>query len=256
MLDRRVFLGSLLATAAAARPTEVPSRTAKVERLFKSPDGHPNALEASSEGLWVADQITDRAHLMSWDGKLIKTVETESSNTSGMAYGGGFLWMAANGKAMRRTPRPTDASRGEVLKVDPATGKTIARYPLPDGGGVHGLEYTREGLWVTFLKSRKLALVDPKDFHVIRQIPMQFDRAHGLGRDRDGIWVVFTSDRVIQKLDVKDGRVLEQISIAKEDPEPHGMCLHNGHLYYCDAGLELGGKGPDGKWAGWICRIA
>jgi hypothetical protein len=29
--------------------------------LFKSPDGHPNALEATPQGLWAGEQVTDIA---------------------------------------------------------------------------------------------------------------------------------------------------------------------------------------------------
>ena len=31
-----------------------------------------------------------------WNGKLLKTVTTPSRNTSGMAVGGGYVWMIAN----------------------------------------------------------------------------------------------------------------------------------------------------------------
>jgi hypothetical protein len=41
-----------------------------------------------------------------WTGKLIRKFETESHNTSGIAAGGGFVFMAANGKAVGRDPRP------------------------------------------------------------------------------------------------------------------------------------------------------
>jgi hypothetical protein len=247
-----------MAATAAARPTEFPNRTPKVERIFKSPDGHPNALDASPEGLWIGEQHTDRAHLVTWDtGKVIRSVETESSNTSGMAYGGGFLWMSANGPALQRPPRPHDvkAGGGEVVKCDGKTGETLARYPFPGGRGVHGLEYTREGLWVASMTLKKISLVDPKDFQLIRQIPLHLERGHGLARVRDGIWVVHTRDRVIQKLDVKDGTILEQISLAPGDPEPHGLCGYKGYLYYCDADDSgVGGKGKM-PWGGWISRL-
>jgi len=36
------------------------------------------------------------AWLVDWNGKLLKTVSTHSRNTSGMAYGGGCVWMGAN----------------------------------------------------------------------------------------------------------------------------------------------------------------
>lgn len=255
MLERREFLGSLFAAALAAAPKEVPSRAAKVVKLFKSPDGHPNGLETTSEGLWIGEQVTDRAHLVDWNGKLIRSVNTESSNTSGIAYGGGFLWMAANGKAVGREPRPTDASTGEVVKVDPKTGKTVARYPIPGGGGVHGLEFAEGTLWLTSLKIQKLSRVDPKDFRLIHQIPVHLGRAHGLAWDRGTIWCMHSTDRVIHKLDAKDGTLLEVITLSKDDPDPHGMCLYKGHLYYCDAGIAPGGKSNESPAAGYICRI-
>src|SRR6476646_10031234 len=95
-IKRRTFLGTMLAAGVAAA-SDAPTRAAKVVKLFKSPDGHPNALETVKEGFWIGEQTTDVAHLVSFDGKLIRSVPTESSNTSGIAYGGGYLWMAANG---------------------------------------------------------------------------------------------------------------------------------------------------------------
>ena len=254
-MHRREFLGTLVAATALGASNDFPSRAAKVVRLFKSPDGHPNGLETTSEGLWIGEQVTDRAHLVDWKGKLIRSVDTDSSNTSGIAYGGGFLWMAANGKATGRPPRPTDATTGEVIKTDPATGKTVARYPVPGGGGVHGLEFAEGKLWLTSLKIQKLSLVDPKDFHLIQQIPVHLGRAHGLAWDKGAIWCMHSTDRVIQKLDAKDGRILEQITLAKDDPDPHGMCLYKGHLYYCDAGIAPGGESNGSPSAGYVCRI-
>lgn len=256
-MERRSFLGGMLAVGGAlAAPTDVPSRAAKVVKLFKSPDGHPNGLETSPEGLWIGEQVTDRAHLVTWEGKLIRSVETESSNTSGIAYGGGFLWMAANGKATRRPARPADATTGEVVKADPATGKTVARYPIPGGsGGVHGLEFTRGGLWLTSLQIQKLSLVDPRDFRLIRQIPVHLGRAHGLAYEQGTIWVMHSTDRVIHRLDAKDGRLIEQITLSKDDPDPHGMCMYKGHLYYCDAGFVPGGGSNGSPAAGYVCRI-
>ena len=154
--------------------------------------------------MWIGEQITDRAYLVDWTtGKVIKKVDTESSNTSGIAYGGGFLWMAANGKAIDRNPKPTDAKSGEVIKVDPATGKTVARYPNPDGGGLHGLLYHEGTIWMTCFKWKVLAQVDAKDFKVIRKVPVHLDRSHGLAWDPPGIWVVHSTDYVIQKLNLR-----------------------------------------------------
>ena len=44
----------------AAKPPSIPARPAKIERLFKAPDLHPNALEAAADGLWIGDQVSER----------------------------------------------------------------------------------------------------------------------------------------------------------------------------------------------------
>lgn len=258
MMHRRQFItaGGLAALSLRGYgATDAPTRAAKVVRLFKSPEGHPNGLETTDEGFWIGEQITDRAHLVSFEGKLIRSVDTESSNTSGIAYGGGYLWMAANGKAVGRPAKPTDATTGEVVQVDAKNGKTVSRHPIPGGGGVHGLEFAGGKLWLTSLKIQKLSQVDPKTFHLLHQIPVHLGRAHGLAWDPPGIWVMHSTDRVVHKLDAKDGRILQVITLSKDDPDPHGMCMYQGHLYYCDAGIAPAGKDNGSPYAGYICRI-
>ena len=138
----------------------------KIEKLFRSPYSVPNGLQVMDDGLWIVDQITDRVALVEVTSdpdyivpKLIRDIPSESSNTSGMTYGDGALWLAANGSGERWRPvRDTDAETGEVFKVDPATGETLARYPIPNGGGTHGIEYDHYDaghLWVQTLKEFK-----------------------------------------------------------------------------------------------------
>ena len=217
-----------------------------VEVVFKAPEPYPNGIQFTDEGLWVVDQKSDRATLVDpADGKAIRSVETESSNTSGLTWGDGALWLAANGASVHREPRAWDAQKGmgEVLRVDARTGRTLARYPLPGGGGVHGIEWDGDTLWVTTLKAQTLSRVDPADFRVLHVIPVPLGRAHGLVRERDGIWCVHTTDRVIVKLDVQDGREMDRIAIPAPNPEPHCLTARDGQLWYCDA------------IAGDICRI-
>jgi streptogramin lyase len=253
VVNRRALLRAALAAPLMRGVAAASSR--RIELLYRSPDGHPNALEATPEGLWVGEQTTDAACLLDWKtGKLLRRVETESSNTSGMAFGGGFLWMAANGPAVGRAPRPHDAKSGEIVKVDPATGKTAARLPVPGGGGVHGLLWWKDSLWVTTLKRRSLTRIDPAG-KVLHEIPVALDRAHGLGWDGSALWCMFSNDRVIHRLDPEDGRILEVVRLAPEDPDPHGMEWFRGSLYYCDAGIAPGGGSNGSKFAGYICRI-
>lgn len=256
-MRRRLFLGSLSCAAVAATP---PVRVAKVVRLFKSPDGFPNALESSPEGIWVGEQTTDTAYLLDWKtGQVKRKVETESSNTSGMAFGGGYLWMAANGFALGRSSKSTDNPTGAVIKADPVTGNTVAKWPIPHGGGgVHGLEYVDGHLWMASHRFTRLAKVDVRDgrFQPVHDIPVTLGRSHGLAWDApNAIWCMFSSDRVIHKLDATNGNILEVIQLPEGAPDPHGMCMYKGKLYYCDAGIAPPGVPNDSPASGYICRI-
>lgn len=250
-MTRRTALAALASASCAF------GKGYRIEKLWKSPDGNPNGLEATPEGLWVGEQVTDRAYLLDWkNGKVLQKVETESSNTSGIAYGGGYLWMAANGKATFRKPKPTDAKSGEIVKVDPKTGHTVARYPNPDGGGLHGLAYKDGMLWMTCFKWQVLAMVDASTFEVKHKIPVSLGRAHGLAIEGNGIWCDFSNDFVLQKFDMKDGHVLDEIKLNKEtDPDPHGLDIYKGELYYCDAGIAPGPKFTDLPSSGYISKI-
>src|SRR4051794_38370141 len=109
-IGRRAFMGAAFAArvnsyaqgtvAAVAAP---PTRTAKVEKLFKAPDSHPNALETADDGLWIGDQVSERIFRVDWkSGKMLHEVQSEAHNTSGLAVGGGYLWIACNGGVSNR----------------------------------------------------------------------------------------------------------------------------------------------------------
>ncbi|HEX4636544.1 MAG TPA: hypothetical protein VH189_10210, partial [Rhizomicrobium sp.] len=124
-MDKRRFLASGLglglsasvALAQASRPAgvdelgrgpdaepakKIPTRKAKTTPLFLTPPGWPNAIAVDpANGFWVQEQRHDgnreKAWLLDWNGKLLKTVVTNSQNTSGMTFGDGCVWSGANG---------------------------------------------------------------------------------------------------------------------------------------------------------------
>lgn len=227
-----------------------------IRRLFRAPYSVPNGLQPTDAGLWVVDQITDRVSLVTLGEpneygvtKWLREIPTESSNTSGLTASDGVLWLAANGDgSLWRDVRPTDAKphMGEIFKVDPATGTTLGRYPVPGGGGVHGIEADpiEPGyIWVTTLKDQTLTKIRMDGWQVEHVIPLPYKRAHGVVRDADGVWVVHTADRVIVKLDVEDGRELDRIFVPADQPEPHCLARWGDDLIYCDA------------TSGWIAAI-
>lgn len=239
---------------AAAKP---PTRAAKIERLFKAPDVHPNALEAADDGLWIGDQVSEKVFKVDWQtGKVLHEVQTESHNTSGLAIGGGYMWLGANGGVSGRRPaRPTDKPYGEVVQADIKTGKTVKIHQLLWGGGIHGITYVpqTQTLWMTALSIQAVAEVDPKDFRVLRIRPARGDRAHGLDWVNGKLYVLFAGDHLVQKLDPESGKVEEIITISRTaDPDPHGMCIRGGYMYYCDAGLTAPGPGSE---PAMVCRF-
>lgn len=226
------------------------------QRLFRAPYAMPNGIQTVPEGLWIADQISDRVALVeiatpSEYGVTPVRAEiiTESSNTSGLTAGDGSLWLAANGAAtLWRQPRAMDAAAhtGEILRVDPQTGQTQDRWPIPGSGGVHGIDYdgVEPGhLWITTLQAQTLTQVRIADWSVQRTVPLAHRRAHGVVRVADAIWIVHTADRLILKLDVESGRELARIVVPGHEPEPHCLCQYGENLLYCDA------------TSGWIVQV-
>src|ERR1051326_5382585 len=109
-MTRRDLIGAGLAgvatgfaqTGGPSVPGNIPVRKLKTTPLFKSPQGYPNALRVAPEGFWIAEQKSGNSGSsndvcrVDKKGKLLRTLQTDSRNTSGLGYGGGFLWVAAN----------------------------------------------------------------------------------------------------------------------------------------------------------------
>ncbi|MGE0406126.1 MAG: hypothetical protein AB7O65_07495 [Candidatus Korobacteraceae bacterium] len=275
-MNRRTFVGTLAAGVAAsaqlvaaqekaapakAGKAEAPVKTwsPKIERLFKV-EGlvHPNAMEATPDGMWLGDQVSEKIFKVDWKtGKVLTELQSESHNTSGVAIGEGFLWLSANGSVNnRRPPRPQDKPYGELVQADMKTGKTIKIHKVIWGGGIHGMTYVPQtnSLWVTALSLQAVAELDTRDnMRIKRMFPAKGTRAHGLDWDNGAMWVVFAGEREVHKFDISTGKVLEVVKLSPTaDPDPHGMCIHEGHMYYCDAGLTESGPGSE---RGMVCRF-
>jgi hypothetical protein len=100
-----------------------------------------------------------------------------------------------------------------------------------------------------------IAKVNPANFEVVHKFPLHLTRAHGLAWDPPGMWVGYSNDYVFLRQDIRDGRVTEIIELSRNDPDPHGMDMYQGKMYYTDAGIAPPGIASESPGSGYICRI-
>lgn len=199
--------------------------TPRIEKVFDAPGPHPNGMQATPDGLWLLDQQTNQVSLVTGEGRVLKTLQTAADRGSGITDDGRALWIAST------------YSR-EILQVDRTTGSTLAAFPTPGAGqtGAHGLEWREGRLWVAVPPAAAIYQVDVGEgLTVLHSLPAPGKRPHGIAWDGDDLWCVETSHRAIYRLEPRDGSVLEAIEIPASYPEPHGMTLWDGCLWYCDA---------------------
>jgi hypothetical protein len=242
------FLGEPSRTA----PPPIPVHKVKTTALFKSPEGYPNGIAAAPEGWWIGEQKSDNAVLVDWNGKLLKTVKTQSKNTSGIAWGDGAIWMAAN------------AAPEGIFQTD-VNGKTMNHRQIPlgpgeNGGGCHGCEFVDGKLYIAALRLRGILRVDAKTWQPEFLIPYSVPRAHGIAYNRadNSIWMVTgTQDGLagLIQYDAQTGRTLSTAQFAKTDSDPHGLAWHNGVLYSCDAGIHPGWPDDISPTHGYVFTI-
>jgi len=296
-VKRRQLLGMTLATASSVafaaisaraqskkpvtygpqRP-DIPHGMVKTTKLFQSPPGFANALAIAPEGLWIGQQklsgraaqqyhlpdppdLHEAAWLVDWNGKLLKTVMTNSRNTSGMAYGNGCVWMMAN-------QEPEGVFQVDMNSKEVSHRQIPLGLPGQDGGGSHGAQWHNGKLWIVANRPRLLLRVDPKRWTPEAAIPIYAPadkpRWHDMTFDAEGnMWQVTGNDSKsykegrpgLVKYDGKTGAVMATYDFVPGSCDPHGLEFHNGTLISCDAGIHPGWPNYDSPTHGWIFKI-
>jgi hypothetical protein len=228
------------------------------------------------EGLWIGEQklsggaarqynlpepkdLTECAWLVDWNGKVLRTVKTQSRNTSGMAVGGGYVWMVAN------------AAPQGVFQVDmnseQISHRQIPLGPANNGGGSHGALYQDDKLWIASLRLRGNIRVDPKTWTPEFMIPFyqapDRNRYHGIAWDNGYVWQVVGNDcnrhseykPCLVRHEASTGRVVEVVDFLPDSADPHGLAIHDGKFISCDAGIHPNWPNNDSPSAGWIFQI-
>lgn len=234
---------------------------------------YPNALAAVPEGLWIAQQKisgtqrflydlpepadpSEVCWLVDWNGKLLKTVRTDSRGTAGVAWDGQHLWTGADNNEIEG-----------IFKTD-LSGRTVGKHQIPlgmpaNGGPCHGLLWQEGKLWITAVRMNGILRVDPETFAPEFYIPVNYPRSHGIAWDNGAIWIVVGNSNEkpedyrggLAKYDATTGRLLETVEFLPGSAAPHGLTMWNGVLYSCDAGIHPGWPNNWSKTTGQVFRI-
>jgi streptogramin lyase len=215
-------------------------KIARVEKRFKSPGPQPNGLQAAPDGLWCIDQVDHKIYRQDYEtGEVLFEAQTDTVHSSGITLGGGFLWIASTYES-------------KVAKLDPATGKTVAKYDSPGAGivawrqgtadarqtGARGLEWRDGKLYVASPPSQMIHVMDPESWTELYSFRAPGLRVHGLAWSDNGrLWAADTSAGTVCLLDPEQGRVFEVIRV-EAPAEVHGLTIHDGVLWYCDAHIQ------------------
>lgn len=213
------------------------TKIATVEKRFKSPAPHPNGLQAAADGLWSIDQANHKVYKQDYEtGAVLFEAQTDTVHSSGITLGGGALWIASTYES-------------KIAKLDPTTGATLAKYDSPGAGvvawrqhapdagvtGAHGLEWRDGKLYVASPPSQMIHVMDPETWTEVHRFRAPGLRVHGIAWADNGLlWVADTSAGTVNLLDPQDGRIFDVLRVPFPD-EVHGMTIHEGVLWYCDA---------------------
>ena len=107
---------------------------------WQTPGRQPNGMQATTEGLWVIDQIDPNViYLLDYtDGRELRQIPTRALHSSGITIDpSGNIWVAST-------------FTYELICFDRETGKELVAYRTPPhdtSGGPHGTEWRDGKLW-------------------------------------------------------------------------------------------------------------
>ncbi len=152
------------------------------------------------------------------DGEIARSVPAR--NTELVRFGAGSLWSVS--------------SEGEVIRIDPRTGKVLATIGLGEEPG--GIAFGERSVWVTSRHAPTLFRIDPSVNEVVDRFSLPMD---GVETDLTGevavgagsVWVghgAFNPGAWVERLDPATGRVQARFSILGGDVD---------HLAFGEGGL-------------------
>ena len=238
MVSRRNLLSGLVALPAAAT---LSSRTAaagpslsgirtrhasRIERLYATPHGKPNALDITDEGLWVMDQDPGNwaSVLNPETGNLIREFKCANVRAaSGICVDEDGVWVGSTYNRL-------------IVLNNPQNGDLIANYPTPGAGLIYDHVDDPPGRRSDVERARPVSPDLPRrdriDYDLPPgQLPLHMTEAPaGTGAhailSKDGrLYVAVPPARAIFVIEKKSWLVLDEWPTASK--RPHGSCWAN-----------------------------
>lgn len=205
-----------------------PSNLQEVKPAVGTMTSYP-AFGIGEGAAWVAQvKVGTLFKLDGTSGDLLLSAPADASYArSGLAIGGGAVWMLTQGD---------DHEQSRALSAfDVETGVLRSRLDLPAQG--FGIAYARGSVWVTTRSGNQLYRVDPVANVIVSTIPLR-ELPGPIIAGGDSIWVFNLGDGTVQRIDATTGIVTATIE-ARLPREDSNMVFGGGFLW-----VTPNGKSP------------
>lgn len=153
-------------------------------------------------GVWVADCTAGAIHrITTKTAAITRTVATGIADKSGelnVVAGAGSVWVASN-------------AAGEIARVDPASGKIIAR--IKAAPGTSYLTFGFGALWAVSAPTRTLQRIDPASNRITATTPLGLQPGF-LAAGEGAVWVQEQGDGTLARIDPASNMVSGRVKVG------------------------------------------
>jgi hypothetical protein len=194
-------------------PTVAAAKASSSLRLDKSiPVGtRPNVARAIGDNVFIGSYLRERLTILdAATGKRRAYAPKVGAGVADSAAGFGSLWLSV-------------ARSGEVVRVDPATGRVQHRFPV--GGRPRAIATSRDAVWVSLEGGESgtdtLLKLDPKDGRILARVAYQYGIA-SLAASPSALWVINRFRARIVRADLRSGEALRAVQVG-DSPSDYGV---------------------------------
>lgn len=218
----------------------------EVIRDFRTGGETPSGITHDGTDLWVA--ATYSRELVRVDAQTGRTISSHFTPGASVIYNTPWDPESRSGPLRSpegyRQPAPPGTPGARPSGASGGPGQTVPGQ-YREGTGAHGMEVKDGKIWVAVPPSRMIYRIDPGTWTVEHIIPAVHKRPHGIGFEGDYLWESDSDVSTFYKRNPETGEVLQAIRLADDHPQPHGMTVWDGYIWWVD----------DVPGNSWVCRM-